>query len=354
MFSLLVVILSIFLSILLMTACSSVVAKADGIEVLQKEVDKYINFLKSQGDDAQAPETKEELKKLELNIIDSLIVLKLIENYALANNIVVTDEEVSEQMDVILQTYPSEKEYEAELTAKGVDKDFLESELRGQLLREKVYAEITIDAVATGEEVEAYYQENRDTLFKVPVKIKVSHILAIFPWMETSGKETEEGRKEARAKIELVNKEINDGEDFEKLAIEYSEDPGTKENGGDLGYISQGQMVDEFYEAAISLEIGEISDIVETVYGFHIIKVTDSQEEYIKDFEEVEETIDEYLLDQLKLTKWEDFILSLIEAVDIEYLTGEEGSLNSEEFREPQEEDAPEDGAGAGGPETGQ
>ncbi len=352
--SLFVVMLSIFLSVLLMTACSSIVARAGGIEISQAEVDKYIRFSKSQTEEAGGPDTEEDLKELEINIIDSLIVLKLIEKYAQENNIVVTDEEASEQMDIIIETYPSEQDFEAELTARSVDKDFLDSELRGQLLREKVYVEVTLDIVTTLEQAEAYYQENRETLFKVPVTIKVSHILAIFPWMEASGEETEEGRKEAQDLIEFIKEELDKGEDFETLALEYSEDTTTSGNGGDLGYISRGQMVEEFDEAAFSLEVGGISDIVETVYGFHLIKVIDSQEEYIKDFEEVEETINEYLLNQFKITKWEDFILSLIEAADIEYLTDTEGALTGEEFQQPQEEAAPEDGADAEGPETGQ
>ena len=177
-------------------------------------------------------------------------------------------------------------------------------------------------------------------MFKVPEKMKVSHILAIFPWMENDVEETEKGKNEAKDKIESIMEKIENGEDFEKLAFEYSDDIATGENGGDLGYISVGQMVKEFEEAAFALEVDEISIIIETVYGYHIIKAIDFQEEYIKDIEEVENTISEYLLNQLKTTKWEDFILSLIEAADIEYLTDNDGALNDEDFGQSQEDEA--------------
>jgi len=336
--SLSVILLSILMTLLLITGCSSVVAKADGLEVTQKEVDRYINFLKNQNEGAEVPEEGEELKQLESNIIDSLIVLKLIEKYAEENNIVITEAEIDEQMDLIIETYPSEDEFDLDLKGKGIDRDFLISELKGQLLRERIYSEKTLDALVTNEQVSAYYQENMETLFKVPEKIKVSHILAIFPWMENDVAETEEGKAETNDKIRSIQEKLENGEDFEKLAFEFSDDTATGENGGDLGYISQGQMVIEFEEAAFALEVDEISEIIETVYGYHIIKAVDFQEEYIKDLEEVEETINEYLLDQLKSNKWEDFILSLIEAANIEYLTDVNGTLNDEEFGQPQEE----------------
>ncbi len=98
--------------------------------------------------------------------------------------------------------------------------------------------------------------------------------------------------------------------------------------GGDLGYVSKGEMVEEFDKASFALDVGEVSGIVETGYGFHIIKVFDRQEEYIQEFDEVKESINTYLLNLHKSKKREDFILSLIEEASIEYFTDVEGTLN--------------------------
>ncbi|MBU4482877.1 MAG: peptidyl-prolyl cis-trans isomerase [Actinobacteria bacterium] len=183
--------------------------------------------------------------------------------------------------------------------------------------------------MVTEEEVKQYYEDNKNTLFLVPARVKASHILAIFPWVEDNSEETEEGREEALEKIKVVEDKLKDGGDFEDLARQYSDDGTSGENGGDLGYISKGQMVEEFEEALFALDIEEVSGIVETEYGFHIIKATNREEEYIQKFDEVEEYINAYLLNLHKAEKWEDFIFSLIEEVNIEYFTDVEGTLNS-------------------------
>ncbi len=151
----------------------------------------------------------------------------------------------------------------------------------------------------------------------------------MFPWITDNSEETEEGREEALEKIEMVEEKLKDGEVFEDLALQYSDDSTSAANGGDLGYISEGQMVEEFDKALFALDVGEVSGIVETQYGFHIIKVYDRQDEQIQKFDEVEEQINTYLLNSYKIREWEDFIFSLIEKVNIEYFTDVEGTLNS-------------------------
>jgi foldase protein PrsA len=153
----------------------------------------------------------------------------------------------------------------------------------------------------------------------------------MFPWKKDNSEETSEGREEAREKIEMIEQKLKSGEKFEDLAREYSDDEATRENGGEIGYISKGQMVESFDKALFSLDAGEVSDIIETDIGFHIIKVYEYKEEYIEDFEEVKDTIKEYLLSLYKNSKWQDFIYSLIDKADIEYHTEIKGYLDSVE-----------------------
>ncbi len=323
-----VAVILIAISVYFFVFYSKTVAVVDGMKIKQKEVDTYVDFLKSQDATGQVASDKEQLKILEANIIDSLIVVRVIEKYADENDLAVTGEEVNEQMKSIIDTYESEKDFEEALEELGVNKKFLEDELRSQILRSRIYDKVTYNVAVTDEEVEQYYEDNKDTLFLVPRSVKAAHILAMFPWVLDNSEETGEGREEARKKIELVETELKSGSDFEELAGEYSDDESTAENGGDLGYVSEGQMVEEFEEALFSLGIGEVSDIVETDYGFHIIKVYDIEEEHIQEFEEVKESVSIYLLNLYKGSKWEDFIFSLIEEADIKYLTGVEGTLN--------------------------
>lgn len=328
--------LLIFVFVFLFTGCSKTVAKVDGIEIKQKEVDAYMNSVISQDTSGEITSDEEKLNALEVDIIDLLIIIKLLERYAEKNNITVTDEEVNEQVKLLMDTYPSEKDFEKYLKEKGIDKRFLEGVLRSQLLSSKIYNKVTADVIVTEDEVKQYYEDNKNTYFLVPVSVKASHILAMFPWKEDNSEETQEGREEALEKIKMVEDKLKDGGDFEDLARQYSNDTTSAEKGGDLGFISKGQMVEElgqgfkeFEEALFSLDVGEVSGIVETEYGFHIIKATDREEEYIQKFDEVEESINTYLLNLHKAEKREDFIFSLIEEVNIEYFTDVEGTLNS-------------------------
>ena len=124
----------------------------------------------------------------------------------------------------------------------------------------------------SAKEIENYYQNNTEK-FVQPKRVKVRHILI------KADPKDQEGMSKARQKAESIREEAAKGKDFAKLAKQYSEDPGTKDQGGELGYIAKGQVVPEFEEAAFSLKAGEISKVVQTAYGLHILKVEDVQEQ---------------------------------------------------------------------------
>jgi peptidyl-prolyl cis-trans isomerase D len=140
----------------------------------------------------------------------------------------------------------------------------------------------------TPKEIEDYYQNNREK-FGQPKRIRVRHILIRFDPKDP------EAMAKARKKAESIREEAMKGKDFAQLAKQYSEDPGTKAQGGDLGYISRGQVVPEFEEAAFSLKAGGLSTLVQTPYGFHILKVDEIQEAKIEPLEKVKNQIQSLL-----------------------------------------------------------
>ena len=148
------------------------------------------------------------------------------------------------------------------------------------------------------QDAEAYYEENKDS-FKVD-EVTASHILV----------EKESTAKEILEKLEA-------GEKFEDLAKQYGTD-GTKDNGGSLGTFGRGQMVKEFEDAAFALEPGEISDIVKTQFGYHIIKVTDKNQG-TKTYEEAKDSIISNLVSQ----EAQQQISDLKDDTEINYLTDE-------------------------------
>jgi peptidyl-prolyl cis-trans isomerase D len=139
------------------------------------------------------------------------------------------------------------------------------------------------------DELKVQYQQDIQQ-YQVPNRVHVQHILLM-----TVGK-TDAEVEEIRQKAEDVLKQARKGAKFDELAKRYSEDPGTKDKGGDLGFITQGQTVPEFEKTAFTLPKGSISDLVKTQYGFHIIKVLDKETAHTKPFEEVKETIKAPLL----------------------------------------------------------
>lgn len=138
----------------------------------------------------------------------------------------------------------------------------------------------------TEAEIRSYYEANKETEFKEGEQVKARHILIKIP-----SSASEEERKRLREKAERILKEIKSGADFAEMAKKHSEDEATKDKGGDLGWLGRGRMVEEFEEAAFSLEPGQVSDIVETPYGYHIIKVEGKRPERTKPLEEVRDEI---------------------------------------------------------------
>jgi peptidyl-prolyl cis-trans isomerase D len=134
------------------------------------------------------------------------------------------------------------------------------------------------------DELKAEYQQNIQQ-YQVPNRVHVEHILFM-----TVGK-TDAEVEEIRKKAEDVLKQVKKGGNFEDLAKKNSEDPGTKDKGGDLGWVVQGQTVPEFEKTAFSLPKGSVSDLVKTQYGFHIIKVLDKETAHTKSFEEVKDSL---------------------------------------------------------------
>ena len=140
----------------------------------------------------------------------------------------------------------------------------------------------------SAKELEDYYQNNREK-FTQPRRVKVRHIL-----IRAEAKDTETSAK-ARKKAESIREEAVKGKDFAQLAKQYSEDPGTKGQGGDLGYLTYGQLIPEFAQEAFSLKVGEIGKVIQTPHGFHILKVDDIQEAKVEPLEKVKDQIATFL-----------------------------------------------------------
>lgn len=271
---------SVFILILLASCLAAqtsvidkVVAVIDNEIILQSELDFQASIYASQrGMDPKSPE-------LRTQILNSMIDEKLVYAQAELDSIVVSDAEVAQrieyQISVLKQQYGSEASIE---TMYGMSLEKIKRELREdvrknlmvQRLREKNFAPIE----ASRREVEEFYMNYRDSLGMIPEKLRIYHIFR-------NPKTTDRLKTQYRDFAQAVLDSIKQGANFEEMAKKYSEDPGSKAYGGDLGFVKKGVFYPQFEAAAFALEVGQLSDVVETPVGYHIIELLERRGESI-------------------------------------------------------------------------
>lgn len=236
--------------------------------------------------------TKEELYQslVEQNGIEALEVLiteKIVELEVKKENIEVTEEDIEKEMKKIIDYYGGENAFNQVLENVGYTNDDMRKNIKSKIEIEKI---IEPSLTVTEDEMQQYFNDNKAS-FAEQEQVKASHILV----------DSEEKAQEIKDKLLA-------GEDFTKLAKEYSIDPSKEENGGDLGYVVRGQMVPEFEDAVFTLEVGKISDPVKTQYGYHIIKVEEIKEAKEANYDESKEEIKEILMEQQMSTAYSEWL----------------------------------------------
>jgi peptidyl-prolyl cis-trans isomerase C len=167
-------------------------------------------------------------------------------------------------------------------------------------------------AEPTEAEAREFYDSNKER-FTTPERVRASHIL-----INVADTDSDVTREQKKAKIEDIRAQLVAGGDMAALARENSDCP-SKDKGGDLGFFGRGQMVKPFEDAAFALEVGEISPVVETKFGYHVIKVTEKEDAGSTSFEDVKDSIIDYLADMKKQDEMNTYMTSLRDAAVIEY-----------------------------------
>lgn len=190
------------------------------------------------------------------------------------------------------------------------------------LAQEYLSKVVGANATSTDEEMKKYYAEHEKD-YLIPEAVKVRHIFISAPKDSTA-----ELKDKARVKAEDVLRQIRKSEDFGKIAREYSEDADSAAKGGDIGYITAGQTnSQEFENAAFALKSGEVSTIVETPFGFHIIRVDERREKRTASFDEVKEYIQSQLKEQNRQKKSQEFLDNLVKESGLE-IDGEKSTIS--------------------------
>lgn len=265
------------------------VAVVNGSEISKEDLDREMNLarqrLLSKGKSLSDPE----LSALRKGVIENLIDQELLYQQSQEKGFKLDETAVQEQMKKIKGQFPSEEAFKSQVSKMGLSEESIESQLRrGMAIKKFVEAEFVEKITISDKETKDYYDRHTD-FFKRPEQVQASHIL-----IKVDSKADKANKTEARKKIVEIQTRLNKGENFAALAKEFSQDSSSGK-GGDLGYFGRGQMVKPFEEAVFELKPGEVSDIVETQFGYHLIQVTDKKPETIIAYENVQERIETYL-----------------------------------------------------------
>jgi peptidyl-prolyl cis-trans isomerase C len=260
-------------------------ALVNGVAIPMEQYTKEVNIQVARVSQQGRQVTDDQLAALKKDILDSLIEREILYQQSQKVGIQVTDQTVDNQLAAIKKRFPSETEYKNALSKMNLTEEEVKVQIkRGLSIKELIDQQITSKIVITDEESKAYYDKNPQ-MFEQPEQIKASHIL-----IKVDAKADDAKKAEARKKIEEVQQKLKDGGDFAALAKEYSEGPSSTK-GGDLGYFRRGQMVKPFEEAALAMKPNEISDVVETRFGYHLIKVYDIKPEQTLAYADVKDKI---------------------------------------------------------------
>ncbi len=255
-------------------------------------------------------------------VLEQLIDLELLYQDTLARGIKVDDEVVNKDLEALRSRFKDEVEFAAFLEKNGLTEKELAQGLKKDRAVKQLHMvlqdEMMANAQVTDKEVKDYYEKNID-LFKEPEQVKVNHILVAF-----DKKGGEEAQKEARKKIEDIQKQLQEGKDFLELARTVSDAP-NKEQAGELGYFPRGMLVKQFEDAAFGLEKpGDVSEIVESLDGYHLIRLQDHKAAHTSSFDEEKEKIRRQLTRVQINAQYNTYLEGLRDKAKITRLGGEE------------------------------
>jgi parvulin-like peptidyl-prolyl isomerase len=203
--------------------------------------------------------------------LEQMIEEKMLLIQAKKDNIAASDEEVNATISRLLTQYKlTDEQLKTELQAQGMSYDDFVQYYRNELIIAKLLNNSVKSENVTDAEIEAYYNQNKEQ-FNIPESINASHIIICYN--ESIRCVSNLTKDEAFRKISDIKLMLKQGKSFADLAKQYSED-GSAALGGSLGYFAKGEMDSSFEKAAFSLKVGEVSDIVETPFGYHLIMVT--------------------------------------------------------------------------------
>lgn len=280
-----------------------VLARVNGETISRGDFEKALRNIEGR---AGGPVPADQRDRIFRGVLDQLIGYRLLTQEATARKVTVADAVIDERIAAIRGQFPSQEAFNQALEQQQITVEQLRADTRPELTVDKMLQDELASKVAVNPaQVSDFYQKNPDK-FQQSERVRASHILIPVPPNADAA-----AKQQARTQAEAVLKDVKAGKDFAALARQASQDPGSAPNAGDLGFFERGQMVGPFEQAAFSLKPGETSELVETQFGFHIIKVVDKQPSRAVPLDEVRPQIEQVLEGQNRQQQAQAFVETL-------------------------------------------
>ena len=300
-----------------------VVARVNGSDILAKRIKfQFKQVLKN----ARALMTSPQKDKMLRKVIDQEVVRELMHQEAQKLKLTIDSNVIDIEFKALKSAYKNEDEFKKALLQRGIVEDDLKKAIEvdaqaQMIIKQQVQGKVEIDDA----DVQKYFQNNKENFLR-PAAFRVSHIL-VMPFSPEMIKNTkiedlqdrkEELRQKAKKKILGIQKELKNGAEIADLAKKYSHDESTAQNGGDLGFFYADGVEKVFADAVSKLEVGEVSDVVETTFGFHLIELTETKPSEYAPFEDMKEAIQKHLFMEDASNRVAGYITDLRKKAEIE------------------------------------
>ena len=287
------------------------IALVNDMTVLRQDLDREMKLVSLRLSRQGQPIDAQGLKRYEGQLRETLINRALLLQQSQALGVDVNPSLVTKALDAFKAGFQNADDYTRSLREMGFTEEEMIGQIKNGLVIKTLIDKEVIDTLTVSDgQIRSFYEDNPD-LFRRPEQVKASHILVQVP------ESADEAQKaQAQAAIRALKQRIDNGEDFATLAMDHSACP-SKAKGGDLGFFGREEMVAPFSEAAFALQPGQVSDVVTTRFGYHLIRVTERQAEEAMAYNDVKDAIATRLRQEQEEQRIAAYIEKLKEHADI-------------------------------------
>ncbi len=265
------------------------VAVVNGSVITQEDFNREMGLAQRQIASMGKPLEDSRLPKIKKEVLRNLINLELLYQASQEDNIKIDEEAINKQFKTLKKRFSSEAEFNDALSKKNLSEAAVKSQIRRSMATKQFIDKQFVKKVKVSDDETKAYYDRHPNLFIEPEKVQARHIL-----IKVEDQTDELQKRDAHEKIEKIQQKLQEGEDFAALAKDFSEAPSSAK-GGDLGYFRRGRMPKPFEDAAFALEPGKVSGIIETKFGYHLIKTIDKKPATTILYKDIKDKLEQYL-----------------------------------------------------------